>query len=199
MTKQNKSKRRYMKPSLDRDFMERIAEFIEKHPELGYRSVSHFLDDAARRRADELHIFELRECTRPPNFTEHIIDFGAPANPETIIHRMVHSRVKGFIREADDCVWFMDRRGKILDVNKKCEELCGKPREQIIGRSFAELANQDLSKLPEFVATFSNVLMGNEVTFPCKGEINMLVRFRAIMMSGKVIGIVATGKNRLAP
>jgi len=51
---------RYVKVSLKREFMEKIQKFIEDHPELGYRSLSQFVEDAVRRRAEELHVFTPR-------------------------------------------------------------------------------------------------------------------------------------------
>ena len=44
--------------------MEKIEEFIREYPEHGYRSLAQFAEDAVRRRADELRVFELT-----PRFT----------------------------------------------------------------------------------------------------------------------------------
>lgn len=39
--------------------MDKIQKFIEDYPEHGYRSLAQFVEDAVRRRADELKVFEL--------------------------------------------------------------------------------------------------------------------------------------------
>jgi len=49
----------YSKVSLKKEFMEKIEQFIREYPEHGYRSLAQFVEDAARRRADELRVFAL--------------------------------------------------------------------------------------------------------------------------------------------
>jgi len=40
--------------SVKEEFAESIEEFVKEHPELGYRSMAQFLEDASRRRLEEL-------------------------------------------------------------------------------------------------------------------------------------------------
>ncbi len=54
---------KYTKVSIKRELLEYIEIFIKQNPELGYRSLAQFVEDAIRRRADELHIFEERFTT----------------------------------------------------------------------------------------------------------------------------------------
>lgn len=49
----------YSKLSLKKEFMEKIEQFIRDYPEHGYRSLAQFVEDAVRRRADELRVFQL--------------------------------------------------------------------------------------------------------------------------------------------
>jgi hypothetical protein len=49
----------YSKISLKREFMEKIDQFIKDYPEHGYRSLAQFVEDAIRRRSDELQVFQL--------------------------------------------------------------------------------------------------------------------------------------------
>lgn len=53
------SKSKYVKPSLKSELMKKIEQFIDDYPERGYRSMAQFIEDAVRRRADELRVFEL--------------------------------------------------------------------------------------------------------------------------------------------
>jgi len=54
-----KSKTGYAKVSLKRELTEIIDQFIREYPEYGFRSLAQFMEDAARRRAEDLHVFEL--------------------------------------------------------------------------------------------------------------------------------------------
>ena len=49
----------YTKLSLNKEFLDKIQQFIEEYPEKGYRNLTHFVEDAVRHRADELKVFEL--------------------------------------------------------------------------------------------------------------------------------------------
>ena len=49
----------YSKPSLNKELMDKIKQFIYDYPELGYRTLGQFVEDAVRRRAEELRVFML--------------------------------------------------------------------------------------------------------------------------------------------
>lgn len=72
------SGRDYYKPSLKREFIERIEEFVREYPEHGFRSVAQFIEDAVRRRADELRVFQL---------TPRLMHFNTYENRVTIMDR----------------------------------------------------------------------------------------------------------------
>jgi hypothetical protein len=55
----------YSKLSLKREFMEKVEQFIEDYPEHGYRGLAQFVEDAVRRRADELRVFQLTPPLQP--------------------------------------------------------------------------------------------------------------------------------------
>ena len=46
----------YRKISLKKELCDEVEEFIREHPEFGYRSIAEFVEDAIRRRAEELGI-----------------------------------------------------------------------------------------------------------------------------------------------
>lgn len=52
--KKHWSSGKFTKPSLKKELMDYIVKFIEENPELGYRSLAQFIEDAARRRIEEL-------------------------------------------------------------------------------------------------------------------------------------------------
>jgi len=47
----------YTKVSIKKELLEPIEKFIKENPQLGYRSLAQFVEDAIRRRADELLVF----------------------------------------------------------------------------------------------------------------------------------------------
>ena len=47
-------RKEYSTPSLPKELTEEISKIIEKHPEIGYSSVSDFCRDAIRKRIDEI-------------------------------------------------------------------------------------------------------------------------------------------------
>jgi metal-responsive CopG/Arc/MetJ family transcriptional regulator len=61
----------YSKISLKKELMEKIEQFIREYPEHGYRSLAQFIEDAVRRRADELRVFELTPRFRHFNTNEN--------------------------------------------------------------------------------------------------------------------------------
>jgi hypothetical protein len=63
----------YSKISLKKEFMNKIEQFIKEYPEHGYRSLAQFIEDAVRRRAEELRVFELTPRFRHFNTNENRI------------------------------------------------------------------------------------------------------------------------------
>lgn len=59
----------YTKPSLKKELLDKINKFINDYPEYGYRSLAQFIEDAVRRRADELNVFE-----KTPRFQHFNLD-----------------------------------------------------------------------------------------------------------------------------
>jgi hypothetical protein len=63
----------YSKISLKKEFMNKIEQFIREYPEHGYRSLAQFIEDAVRRRADELRISEFTPRLRDLNtYEDHV-------------------------------------------------------------------------------------------------------------------------------
>jgi len=65
----SKKKYEYTKLSVDKKLMDVIEEFIREYPERGYGSIAQFVEEAVRKRAEELKIFEL-----VPRFTHFNLD-----------------------------------------------------------------------------------------------------------------------------
>lgn len=59
----------YIKINLNRNLAEMLRKFMEDYPEFGYRTLGQFAEDAIRRRADELRVFDLT-----PRFSHFNLD-----------------------------------------------------------------------------------------------------------------------------
>ncbi len=95
----------YVKVSIKKELLEPVGEFIKENPQLGYRSLAQFIEDAIRRRADELHIFDKL-------FTTTEIPLVRGVTPLNKDRRLFH--VYGFLREGD--------RTELLEEEKKKEK-----------------------------------------------------------------------------
>ena len=56
----------YKNIPLKKEFAERIQRLIEQNPDLGFRSVTQFIEDASRRRLEELEKQYANKPTKPP-------------------------------------------------------------------------------------------------------------------------------------
>ncbi len=96
----------YTKLSVKKELMDKIQRFIDDYPEHGYRSLAQFVEDAARRRAEELNVFELTPRFEHFNVYENsvvIVDrkLGAHANAVTLRVQQVGER--GFKLHCQRC------------------------------------------------------------------------------------------------
>ena len=76
--------------SIKKEFAERLEEFIEAYPELGYRSVAQLLEDSTRRRLEDLQ----SQMKEPPRFEQINID----ENGTKILDRKIHEVVNVYIK-----------------------------------------------------------------------------------------------------
>lgn len=55
---------------------------------------------------------------------------------------------------ANDIIMYVDRFGKIIDINKKVEDVLGYKREDVIGKNFAKTGALSVGNLPKIVKLF---------------------------------------------
>ncbi len=65
-----------------------------------------------------------------------------------------------------DIVLFVDKYGKILNVNNKVKDILGFEREEVLGKNFARLGIIRLKELPKIVKLFRNAIRKDEDVFP---------------------------------
>lgn len=76
--------------SIKEEFATSIEEFIEAHPQLGYRSIAQFLEDSARHRLEELQ----SQIKEPPRFEQINID----ENGTKILDRKIREVIQVYIK-----------------------------------------------------------------------------------------------------
>lgn len=69
-------KEEYTGLSVNKNLMDIIKQFIKDYPEYGYRSLTDFVEDAVRRRADDLKVFALTPRFSHFNLDEHGVKIG---------------------------------------------------------------------------------------------------------------------------
>jgi PAS domain S-box-containing protein len=65
---------------------------------------------------------------------------------------------------ASDAMVYLDKSGKILEVNKKVVELFGGSKEELLGKNFANVGVISVRELPTLMSAFAKVLAGKQVT-----------------------------------
>jgi hypothetical protein len=76
--------------SIKEEFAESIEQFVKEHPELGYRSIAQFLEDASRRRLEELKA----QIKTLPRFEQ----VNSDANGVKILDRELHKVVDVYFK-----------------------------------------------------------------------------------------------------
>ena len=62
----------------------------------------------------------------------------------------------------NDTIAYLDKHGKIIDINNRVEDLCGYKREEVIGNNFVKLGVLGLKQLPKMIKLFKNSIMKGE-------------------------------------
>ena len=119
---------------------------------------------------------------------------------ETLIQES-EEKFRTIFEHASDEIIFLDRSGKIVDINRKSEEIFGYSRDEIIGRRFAELEALDTEYKDVATDLFANVviqgipmpdqLIGLELKHKDGHKVFAEVSHRLIEKKGKIEGILA--------
>lgn len=55
-------------------------------------------------------------------------------------------RYRGIFENANDVIFFVDKKGKFIDINHRAEEFLGKPKSSVLGKSFSTIIHKDSLK-----------------------------------------------------
>jgi len=108
-------------------------------------------------------------------------------------------KFRTIFEHANDEIVYLDKSGKIIDINKKSEEIFGYKREDIIGKNFVELGFLGVENISKMVELFVDVVMkGKPIPFfllelkrKDGNEIFAEVSTRLIKKNGEIEGILS--------
>ena len=115
--------------------------------------------------------------------------------------RESEEKFRSIFENANDGFVYLDKSGKILDVNRKAVEIFGGTREEILGKHFAKLGVFSLKDIPRLLGIFARILAGKEgyasLTIKNKkGQERFLESSSSIMrINGKMTGILVITRD----
>ncbi len=76
------------------------------------------------------------------------------------------TRFRSIFENVKDVILFVDKYGKILNVNKKVDDILGYKQEEVLGKNFAKLGIIKLKDLPKIVKLFRDAIRADEKVIP---------------------------------
>jgi PAS domain S-box-containing protein len=77
--------------------------------------------------------------------------------------RGAEHRFRNIFEQANDAFIYLDKFGKILDVNAKAIEMFGGAKEKLLGKHFTKIGIFSIKLVPVLMRNFMNILTGKEV------------------------------------
>jgi PAS domain S-box-containing protein len=71
-------------------------------------------------------------------------------------------KFKSIFKNTNDGIVFLDKFGKILEINKKTAEIFGGSEKELIGKHFTKLGLFSVKELPTLIRDFANALAGGK-------------------------------------
>ncbi len=75
--------------------------------------------------------------------------------------RESREKFRTIFENVNDMIIYVDKRGKILDINKKVEDVLGYRRDEVIGKNFAKIGVFGVKDLPRILRLFTDMLRGD--------------------------------------
>lgn len=112
--------------------------------------------------------------------------------------RKAEEKFRTIFENSNDVITYVDKHGKILDVNKRSEDLLGYKRDEIVGKNFAKLSILGLKDIPRIVKLFTDTvikgkpmnLVDLELKHKNGNKVFVEVSTNFIKKNGKVEGVV---------
>ena len=78
--------------------------------------------------------------------------------------RESEEKLRIILDNSNDMIVYVNNRGKLLDVNKKAEDVMGYSRDELIGKNFAKLGVINVKNIPRIVKLFIDSIRTGKVT-----------------------------------
>ncbi|MFQ6073622.1 MAG: PAS domain S-box protein [Candidatus Bathyarchaeia archaeon] len=78
--------------------------------------------------------------------------------------RKSEEKFRKIFENASDAIIYLDRSGRILDVNEKAVEVFGGTKRELLGRHFVKVGVFSLRDIPTLMSNFANILAGKTPT-----------------------------------
>ncbi len=92
-------------------------------------------------------------------------------------------KFKTIFEFANDEIIYLDKNGKIIEINDRCEGLFGLKRSEVIGKNFFDFAYFDSSLMAKTVENFKQIVEGNSP------KVTELLEFQITRKDGKTVFI----------
>lgn len=103
---------------------------------------------------------------------------------------------------VNDVIIYLDRHGKILEVNKRVEDILGRKPEELIGKNFTRTGFFGVKELPKMLKLFKDMVSGREIRLleleikHKEGyKIPVEASIRLIKKDGKLEGVIGIIRN----
>jgi len=78
--------------------------------------------------------------------------------------RQSEEKFKNLFESANDAIIYLDKSGRILEVNKQAVDVFGGSKEEVLGKHFTRLGIFAPRDIPTLTNNFADILAGKEVT-----------------------------------
>ncbi len=110
--------------------------------------------------------------------------------------RESEEKYRMLFEDANDVILYVNKYGKIIDINKRVEDIFGYTRDEVVGKNFVELGVLRPKNIPRIVKLFQNSIGGKEVIsileLELKNKSGKMVPIetstRVIKRNGKIVG-----------
>jgi two-component system sporulation sensor kinase A len=115
--------------------------------------------------------------------------------------RESEERFRKIFESANDCLIYLDRSGRILDVNEKAVQVFGGLKEELLGKHFTKLGILSLRDIPKLLSNFARILRGEEgyislrITNKKGQEIHLECSSSITKIDNKFVGILVVARD----
>lgn len=113
--------------------------------------------------------------------------------------KVIEGNFSEVLGDLNDVIVYVDRKGKILDVSGRLEEMLGYKTDEVIGRNFFKLGIISLDNLPRITKLFSKAILKGEIVNPVEmklkkrngSSISIEASTRLLKENGRITGVVS--------